>query len=100
MKSLLRAFAIGYLTLGILAVAYGWYGEIVLRNVQTEHLLPGVLLAFLGLPMSLTLNRFSNTLLFIPHFQVAWLTVCVVLQSVFLFLVSRRTRPQSSGDSA
>ena len=95
MKNIARTLALLYAATVVLAAAWAWYAEITLLHQVQEHLLPGMLLAFVSLPTSFT------TVFLCEHFprpfesafaQLTWLTGCGAFQATALYLLSTRGR--------
>jgi hypothetical protein len=91
MKNFMTLISRGYAAMVSALALWAWYIDIKFVNSQTEHLLPNVCLAFTTLPASLTLgimyehwqNLFNK-----PLVQLTWVTMCAVLQSGTLFLLT------------
>ena len=84
-RLLARAYAV---LLGVLA-AYAWCLDIMLLHSPREHLLGDFLLAIASMPASLSLGLFCNMwpgVCAIPFCQLAWVTVCGVVQATIIFL--------------
>jgi len=81
-----------YTAIVLLAALYALSTEIYLRHQEVEHSLPSFVLAFVTLPLSLTLGTIDSLA---PSFfdatfvQIAFLTLCGVVQaSILWWLVS------------
>jgi len=84
MRQLVKSYAIVVaLTLG-----YAWYVDLTLSHSAREHLLGDMLLAFVSVPASLSLNVFYNgwpELATRPFAQLIWVSICAVAQVGLLF---------------
>lgn len=88
MKSATRILAGLYTAAVLLAVLYALVTEIYMRNHEVEHLLPSVVLAFVTLPLSLTLDPIytaAPSFLNGPFVQIAFLAVCGGVQVSILW---------------
>ena len=84
----MQALAKSYAIVVAAALAYAWWIEVALRDSNREHLLGGVLLALVSFPASLTLGVAYDSTKEVathPFFQLAWLSVCAVVQVSVLF---------------
>jgi hypothetical protein len=88
MKYAGRILAGIYAATVLLAVLYALTTEIHLRHHEIEHLLPSFVLAFVTLPLSLTLVPLDSVA---PSFfdaafvQIAFLTLCGSVQALILW---------------
>lgn len=81
-----------YAALVLLIAAWAWYIDVKLLHVDTEHLLPDILLSVVALPMSLTFMLTADPLMKWPLAQLAWLTLCGALQAGLLCWLTRPRR--------
>jgi hypothetical protein len=83
-----------YAAIGLSAVLWALTTEIHFANSEVEHLLPFFVLAFVTLPLSLTLDPISSaapSLFDGPFVQIAFLTLCGIVQvSVLWWWASSR----------
>jgi len=78
----------------IVLLAAVWVLIVDIRPLHSEreHLLPGVLLAFITMPASLTtapLYEYFPKIFGNGFVQVAWLTVCGLVQAILVFMTGR-----------
>lgn len=88
MKYAGRTLAGLYAAIVLVAVLYALTTEIYLRHQEVEHLLPSAILAFVTLPLSLTLGAFdslSPPLFDAPFVQIAFLALCGAVQAAVLW---------------
>jgi hypothetical protein len=91
MRNLARTFALLYASIVGIVALWAWYTDVRLLHSQREHLLPGVMLAFVSLPMSKTLEPLYDrwqAFFLLPFVQLAWLTVCGAFQAAVLYMLS------------
>ncbi len=93
----MRGLAKVYAVIVAVLLTYAWYGDISLRNSQTEHLLGDALLWFASLPASLSVMFFHDCfekIADLPFAELTWISGCAVIQVSVLLL---RTRPAGPG---
>jgi hypothetical protein len=89
---ILKLFATAYLVIVLFAAGWAVYIDVTLLHSQREHLAPDILLLILTLPLSSLLTYlydagpdfFSD-----PIMQVGGLTLCGLVQTWFLFALTR-----------
>jgi hypothetical protein len=81
-----------YAAVALLAVMWAWYIDIKLLHSEKEHLLPDILLFVVSLPTSWTLHLVAHHLMKWPLGQLAWMTMCGVLQAGLLCWLTRSRR--------
>jgi hypothetical protein len=83
---LARAYAV---LVGCIAL-WAWYIDVTLLHSPHEHMLPDMLLFFVGLPTSVAI-AFATSWpdLFTPLVSLALLTLCAAVQVYFLCLIAR-----------
>lgn len=89
----MKTFAWVYTALVLAISAWAWWIDVSLMASSKEHLLPDMLLAFTGIPLSLTLNAFYTNfegLFSRPFVQLAFLTAAAISQALILHLVAHR----------
>ena len=97
MASLGRSVALGYSAIVLLVAAWAWWVNVRMLHSPQEHLLPGILLAIVSTPTSLSLDLLYDHW---PNFfsglmQLVWLTICGGIQVIFLFiLLARPAKPR------
>nr|AAL24533.1 orf102EGC133 [uncultured bacterium] len=99
MRKFARTLALLYAVVVGLAAIWAWYVDVTLLHAMREHMLPGLLLAFLSLPTSYTLGPLYEhfpTFFSAPFVQLTWLTVCGAFQAVVLYSLSVRV-PKAHG---
>ena len=90
---MIRIVAWCYTVLVFLTAAYAWVGNIALRNDTTEHLLPAIPFCFVTLPLSLNLDvlySLAPSLIDLPFADLAFLTICAVIQCMLLWWFSEK----------
>ena len=96
----MKKLAWAYTALVLSAAAWAWWVDVSMLTSSKEHLLPDMLLAFVGLPLSLTLDIFYTVFEVTfskPLIQVAFLTCAAALQAGMLHALASwqsRTRHQ------
>jgi hypothetical protein len=88
MRQIVKAYAI----VVALALGYAWFIDLTLRDSAREHLLGDMLLAFVSVPTSLSLNVFYGgwpELATRPFAQLIWVSICAVAQVGLLFAATR-----------
>ena len=67
-----------------LAIVWAWWVDVTRMHSHREHLAPDLLLAFLGLPASMStsavVDLWPGTFEAHPHALLAWLTLCGATQ--------------------
>jgi hypothetical protein len=88
MKYTIRILAGSYAGIVLLAALYAWIKEIHLGHQEVEHLLPEVILYFVTLPLSLTLDPIHSAAPAFfdgPFVQIGFLTLCGAVQASLLW---------------
>ena len=86
-----RQFAKAYTVLVSILALWAWYTDVQLLHSPREHLLPDILLAFVSLPTSLSIDLLYQQwpdFFAKPFMQLAWLTICAATQACLLFFLS------------
>jgi hypothetical protein len=89
--TLSRAIALTYAAIVGLTAMWACYVDMTLLHSPREHLLPDITLAYLSLPASLSLGPMYDlwpALFSKPFTQLAWITLCGVVQAAALFLLA------------
>jgi len=97
MQRFVRYVAFAYAVAVALAAIWAWCVNLRMLHSAQEHLLPGVLLAVVSMPMSQSLGPLYDhwPAYFSGLMQLLWLTICGALQVAALFVLSAfLARPQ------
>jgi hypothetical protein len=85
----LHIAAVSYGILVLLLSIWAWFIDVKLLHSGREHLLPDVLLGFVGMPSSMTIvwvyEKWPES--FVGLWQTAYLSVCALAQVGMLFML-------------
>lgn len=90
---MIRTISIVYLIVLGLIATWAIYVDLIFLHSVREHLLPGFVLGFVTLPLSLSLSfvyEIWPVLFSKPFTQEAWFIICGMSQAAVLFLAGRR----------
>src|SRR5262245_47661414 len=99
MKYAGRTLAGLYAAIVLVAALYALTTEIHLRHQEVEHLLPSAVLAFVTLPLSLTigpLDSLAPTFFDAALVQIAFLALCGAVQAAVLWWLASPQRARSA----
>lgn len=99
MNHVIRIFAVGYTAIVVLSAFSAWSMEIFFQHEQTEHLLPAIIFAMVTAPLSLSGEKIYSLLpsvFLTPLVQLAFLTICGVVQAIILWLFAKLLRMRNA----
>jgi hypothetical protein len=91
MRIVLRQLIVIYAIIVGMAALWAWYTDVRLLHSPREHLLPDILLAFVSLPTSKSLDPLYDrwpSFFQTPFMELSWLTVSGAFQVLVLWLLS------------
>ena len=96
-----RFVATTYSALFLLVAAWAWWTEASLGDSGGEHLLPGIALAFVGLPLSKLFEPLldvTSPIFARRSVQLLYFTCCALAQALLLWWLAHRLNRKRVGE--